>query len=208
MVTKAQYKNYSAQIAELFCSDQTNKVLCKASITERLNTFLDDSIYPVFLSKLSEGGRVYITNLEQFQNKGFRIVLVDLITGERQTAWWTIPYNLPYYGQLPGKLQSHKYYIISNNKTFNSTNRSEIRITHNPEKLGYNLTFVPVEPPGGIPGGTPGGTPGGKIINSPAPNIPTAPGTAPGTDLFAGFDLTTILLIGGVGLAAWYLLKK
>lgn len=208
MVTNQTFKSYSSQIAELFCKDSTNKVLCKASVSERLNTFLNDAIYPIFLSKLSEGGRVYITSLESFQNKGFRIVLVDLITGERQTAWWEVPNNMPYYGILPAKLQSHKYYIISENKTFSAANGSDIRITHNPIKPGYELTFVPYTPPGGTPGGgTPGGngTPGGQIINTPAPMQPVS--TVPGTEIFPGVDLKTILLIGGAGLAAWFLLK-
>lgn len=197
MVTNQVFKNYSNQIAELFCSDSENKVLCMASVSNRLNTFLDDSIYPVFLSKLSEGGRFYITNLENFQNKGFRIVIVDLISGERQTAWWTIEYNYPYLSKLPAKLQSHKYYIISKNKTFNESDKSEIRITYNPEKPGYNIAFVPSQiPPGG--GGSPpinlppGNFPPGNII--PKSQVPTDQKE----DLIPEFDLDfkTIALIG------------
>ena len=226
MVTKQLYKTYSTQIAKLFCKDQVNKVLCEAGIAERLNTYLDDSTYPIFLSKLGSG-RMYITNLEAFQNKGFRIVLTDLITGEYATAWWTVPYNLPYYSQLKSKLESHKYYIISANKNFDGTNRSDIRITWNSVKPSYEITFVPYVPPGGggsyvppggggsyvPPGGggsyvPPGG--GGLIIQKPKPD-PLLPGSgsAPAFDLQGILDFLTnpvVLIIGGV--VIFYLIKK
>jgi len=213
MVTNNTYKNYSRQIAKLFCSDQENKILCEASITERLNTFLDDYTYPYFLAKLNSG-RQYITNLEQFQNKGFRIVLVDLITGERVTAWWNIEYNLPYYSKLPGKLLSHQFNIISANKTFDQSNASDIRITWNPTKTNYGITFVPVSvpgytPPGGGGGGytPPGGGGGGGIQITPNP-----PNQNPSLPNETNFDLKEFLnnpmvLIGG-GLLLFYFLMK
>lgn len=215
MVTNNTYKSYSRQIAKLFCSEQQNKVLCEATIAERLNNFLDDYTYPVFLSKLNSG-RMYITNLEAFQNKGFRVVITDLITGEYATAWWTIPYNLPYYGQLANILNSHKFNIISANKTFNEANRSDIRITWNATKPNYEITFVPYTPPGVTPGsGTPGITPGsgtpGQIIPTPSqPQLtPGSPGAEPGIDLQGFLDLLTnpiVIIVGGV--AIYYLMKK
>jgi len=207
MLTNNTYKNYSNQIAALFCSESDNKVLCTASVSERLKTFLDDVTFPVFLSKLSEGGRMYITTFEQFQNRGFRIVLVDLITGERTTAWWEVPYNYPYLGILPGKLSSHRYEIISQNKTYNELNKGDVRITYNSLKPGYGITFVPYTPPGVVPGGgTPGGGPPGGTIKTTPPVVPDLPVNKAG--LFPDMDMTTILIIGGVGIAAWYLLKK
>ena len=146
MVTNPLYKNYSRQIAKLFCSEDQNKVLCEASIEGRLNTFLDDITYPIFLSKLNSG-RQYVTTVEQLQNKGFRIVIVDLITGERATAWWDHSWNLPYLSKIPTIFLSHQFNIISANKTFNDENKYDVRITWNPIKATYGITFVPQQPP-------------------------------------------------------------
>jgi len=210
MVTNQTYKNYSSQIAALFCDGQENVPLCKASIIQRLNTYLDDYTYPYFLAKLPSG-RQYITNLEAFQNKGFRIVITDLITGVRETAWWEIPYNYPYLGKLPGKLLQHQFNIISANKTFTEADKSDYRITFNPIKTSYGITFVPPNVGGGgTPGGgggTPGGgTPGGggQIIPTPAQQQPSMPGET-------GFDIKTLLenplvLIGGAVLL-FFLMK-
>jgi hypothetical protein len=206
MVTSQLYKSYSTQIAKLFCVNDPNKVLCEASLINRLNTYLDDYTYPYFLAKLNSG-RQYITNLEQFQNKGFRIVLTDLITGDRVTAWWEVPYNMPYYGILPGKLLSHQYNIISANKTFNAENKSDIRITHNPVKATYGITFVPSQVPGYNPpqNNPPGNDPPGiKIIPNQTPA--TEP-TKTGLNFDFGEILSNpILLIGG-GIALYLLLK-
>jgi hypothetical protein len=212
MVTKTTYKNYSNQIAKLFCKDDLNKVLCEASIINRLNNFLDDYTYPYFLAKLNSG-RQYIINLEQFQNKGFRIVLTDLITGERQTAWWDIAYNLPYLSKLPGKLLNHQFNIISANKTFTEADKTDYRITWNPLKANYGITFVPSQvpgynPPGGGGGGyvPPGGGGGG--------GIQITPGEVPGVNVpaMSGFDFGELLknpiVLIGAGLAAYFLLIK
>ncbi len=205
MVTNNTYKNYSRQIAKLFCSDQENKIICEASITERLNTFLDDYTYPYFLAKLNSG-RIYITNLENFQNKGFRIVLVDLITGERQTAWWDIEYNMPYYGKLPGKLLRHSYNVISANKLFTQSDATDVRITWNPTKTNYGITFVPVQVPGYTPpGSTPGNNPPGIQI---VPNPPVQTPSSPVNTEFNFDDLLSnpLVLIGG-GVLLFFLLK-
>ena len=214
MVTNPTYKSYSAQIAKLFCKEQTNRILCEASVVERLNNYLDDTTYPVFLSKLSTGGRMYITNIESLENKGFRIVIVDLITGVRETAWWVVSWNMPYYGQLASVLLSHQFNIISSNKTFDKTNSGNIRITWNPIKPAYGIIFVPSEPPGsnidppsgGSGGGgypAPGG--GGQIIQTPPQaNAPLAP--AGGFDI--GGLLENPLLIGALALGLFLMLKK
>lgn len=207
MVINQTYKNYSSQIAELFCKDQQNKSLCKASLTERLNTFLDDYTYPYFLSKLNSG-RTYITNLEAFQNKGFRIVVTDLITGDRATAWWNIDFNYPYLSKLPGILLQHNFNIISANKTFSELNKSDVRITYNPLKPSYGITFVPgsVGQGNGTPGGgVPGGTPGGGNI-SITPNQPAAnPAVQSGFDFSSLLSNPAVLIGGGIVL---YLLFK
>lgn len=204
MVNSPLYKSYSREIAKLFCKDDSNKVLCEAGIISRLNTYLNDFTYPYFLSKLNSG-RQYITQLEAFQNKGFRIVLTDLITGDRSTAWWDIPYNYPYLGQLPGKLLAHQYNIISENKTFTEANKSDVRITHNPTKQTYGLTFVPQQVPGYTPP-TGGGTPGGGTINiTPDPVQPSMIPSETGFD-FTGLLENPIVLIAA-GVALFFLLK-
>ena len=211
MVTNSLYKNYSNQIAKLFCTEQVNKILCEASISERLNTYLDDYTYPIFLSRLAQG-RGYITNVEAFQNNGFRVVLIDLITGERVTAWWDIPYSMPYYGKLAGKLLSHKYEIISANKTFSQQNATDIRITWNAIKPSYGITFVPgnVGTGGGGSSGSggsgSGGGGGGQITQTGSGQ------TQAQTQAAGGFNFQEILsnplILVGVGLAFYFLLIK
>ena len=210
MVTNPTYKNYSIQIAKHFCKDDQNKLICEASISNRLNTFLDDYTYPIFLSKLVSG-RQYITGLEAFKDYGFRIVITDLITGVRETAWWEIPFKYPYLGKLPGKLLQHQYNIISANKTFSDENKEDLRITHNPIKQSYGVTFIPAQPPGYVPPGgggsyvPPGG--GGNIIPTPLPpsNVPNVPAAS-------GFDIKSLLenpmVLIGIGVAAYFLLIK
>ena len=206
MVTSPLYKSYSREIAKLFCSDQTNKILCEGSIIERLNTFLDDYTYPVFISKINSG-RSYITSLEQFQDRGFRIVLIDLISGERVTAWMEIPYNYPYLSKLPGKLLSHQYNIISANKTFNEQNKSDVRITWNPVKPAYGITFIPgsLTPPGSdpiIPGGS---VPGGTITKTPGQTQMQTP--VNNQFNFSEMFSNPIVLVGA-GLLFFFLMKK
>jgi len=211
MVTNSLYKSYSSQIAKLFCKDQGNKVLCEAGIEERLNTFLDDSTYPYFLAKLSSG-RQYISNVESLQNKGFRFVVTDLITGLRETGWFEHSYNLPYYSKIPTIILSHKYNIISGNKTYSNENWSDNRITWNPVKESYGITFVPgnVGTGGGGSGGS--GGPGGGGEGGGSIGITTTGGAGTGTGAGAGFDIQSLisnpLILVGVGLAVYFLLIK
>ena len=206
VVTNSTYKSYSNQIAELFCKESNNKTLCKAGIIERLNTYLNNNVYPIFLSKLNTG-RTYITNAEAFKDYGFRIVITDIITGERQTAWWEIPYRMPYLSKLPGKLLQHQYNIISDNKTFTSENKSDYRITWNPLKPTYGINYVPNQvpgytPPNIIPGGGGGG---GQIQITPQPVQQTPVQTKSSFD-FGGLLSDPIVLIGA-GLVLFLLLK-
>jgi hypothetical protein len=217
VVTNSTYKSYSNQIAKLFCKDAQNKILCEATIAERLNSFLDDYTYPFFLAKLGSG-RSYATNLEAFQNKGFRVVIIDLITGERETAWWTVIWNMPYYGKLPGVLLSHQYNIISANKTFSADNREDIRITWNPIKPSYGITFIPDTVGQGGNGGNGGGGGGPRVppAGGGGGTIGLTPPTQTGgsqTQQATGFDFKSLLenpmvLIGAGLLAVYFLMKK
>lgn len=210
MVTNPTYKNYSTQIAKLFCKEDTNKILCEAGIIERLNTYLDNNTYPVFLAKLNSG-RIYITNAENFKDYGFRIVITDIITGERSTAWWEVPYKYPYLSKIPGKLLQHQFNIISQNKTFSETDKSDIRITWNPIKPAYGITYVPQQvpgytPPSIIPGGNGGGGGGQiQIIPTQKPTTPVQTPDPGGID-FSSLLSNPIVLIGG-GLVLYLLLK-
>jgi hypothetical protein len=211
MVTNSTYKSYSNQIAKHFCKDDPNKILCEAAIINRLNSFLDDYTYPYFLAKLNQG-RQYITELQNFQNKGFRIVITDLISGEQVSAWWDIPYNYPYLGQLPGKLLSHNFNIISANKTFNEANKSDVRITWNPTKPTYGITFVPQQVPGYNPpsgGGStyvPPGSGGGGVVITPDPVQQVSPSGNEGFDV-GELLKNPIVLIGGA-VVLYFILKE
>jgi len=208
MVSNSLYKSYCNQIAKLFCVENSNKVLCEASLSSRLIQYLDDATFPYFLAKL-ESGRQYITNVEQLQNKGFRIVVTDLITGLRQTAWWDHAWNLPYLSKIPSIMLSHQFNIISANKTFDNENWSDFRITHNPIKKNYGITFIPNTPPGYVPPGggggyvPPGG--GGTIIKTPPTQIPA---TAASGFNFEEILNNPIILIGAGLLAIYFIMKK
>ena len=205
MVTNSTYKSYSNQIAELFCKESNNKTLCKAGIIERLNTYLDNNVYPIFLSKLNTG-RTYITNAEAFKDYGFRIVITDIITGERQTAWWEIPYRMPYLSKIPNKLLNHQYNIISDNKTFTSENKSDYRITWNPLKPTYGINYVPNQVPGYTPPNVvPGGGGGGQIQITPTPSQPVNTPDPGGIDF--GSLLSNPILLVGAGLVLFLLMK-
>lgn len=204
MVTNSTYKSYSTQIAKLFCKESENKILCEAGIIERLNTYLDNNVYPVFLSKLNSG-RVYVTNAENFKDYGFRIVVTDIITGDRETAWWEMPYRMPYLSKVPGKLLQHNFNIISSNKTFDDANKNDIRITWNPLKPSYGITFVPQQVPGYTPPSiTPGGG-GGQIQITPTPATPVQTPDPGGIDF--GSLLSNPLVLVGAGIVLFLLLK-
>lgn len=210
MVTKSIYKTYSNQIAKLFCKDDPNKILCEASIIQRLNTYLDDYTYPYFIAKINSG-RIYITNAENFKDYGFRIVITDIITGERSTAWWELPYKYPYLSKIPGKLLQHQFNIISQNKTFTESDKSDIRITWNPLKPAYGITYVPQQvpgytPPSITPGGGGGTGGGGQIQVIPGSNTTPIQTPDPGGIDFGSLLSNPIVLIGG-GLVLYLLLK-
>lgn len=202
MVTNSTYKNYSTQIAKLFCKEETNKILCEAGIIERLNTYLDNNSYPVFLAKLNSG-RTYITNAENFKDYGFRIVITDIITGERSTAWWELPYKYPYLSKIPGKLLQHQFNIISQNKTFSESDKSDYRITWNPLKVNYGINYVPQQVPGYTPPNIIPGGGGGQIQVTPQPATPVQTPDPGGI----GSIFSNPIVLVGAGVVLFLLLK-
>lgn len=209
MITDFNLKKYCDQIASIFCKDSGNKIICTATISERLKNVFSNEGFINFLSRL-DFGRCYESTFKNYrvdQNKNRRyidLVLIDVITGEQKQVTWNWSMTGDFYLQLKNALSFYSYDVIQGSPVFDAGNYQSKRILYKRNDPSYGIVFVPanVDPTGKTPGNN---TPPGNI--TPTPPVPTTPPIQP-AGLSPDFDLQTILLIGGIGFAAWYLMKK
>lgn len=217
MILNQTYKDYCNQIAQLFCKEATNEILCRASVSERLINKLDDySFANSFLPKLSTG-RHYILKVTRLYSAPtgepksiMEYTIMDVVTGETKNGWNACAGRMPVYSKVPSMLAQKNLVVVSQNKIFGKADLSEERVAYCQVCPTYGIVYVPGSVGGsGTTGGTTGGgTPGGGEIQLTPEPVQT-PTTVPSE---AGSGINEIIsnpvfLIGGI-LIAYYLLKK
>lgn len=211
MITNAIYKNYCNQIAELFCTDQLNKTLCKTSIAQRLiNEFTDDG-FSKFLGVLTTGKtyQVEVKNYRLIANSNKRYVdiyFTDVITGNIIKKTWNWSASGNFYQQLSDAFKFYNYNLIQGSNVFDQGNYQQIRIFNNPLEASYGVSFVQGSVPGGSTGNQGNGT-------GQTPNFQPTQQPVQQTELVkSGFDLNGIfdnpILLIGVGVLAFFILMK
>jgi len=202
MITNQQFKSYCTQIAELFCEEATNKVLCKANIYQRLINTFSDQTFPIFLSKLDQyrfyrvEGAVHVSGLPPH----FKITShgTDLITAETRQF---------YNGNVSSP--SVKNSLVHIGAVFyDPEDPSKFYIRSNPS---YGISYVPhtlPSPPSTGGGGSGSGSGGGNIVPTPPAPVPTSPMAPVG----GSEDITNLLsnpiVLVGVGLGIYFLMKR
>jgi len=215
MILNQIYKNICNQIAELFCEDKQNPVICKASIAQRLIDTLDNDSFPKFISRINIG-RIYSIRLAGPIHAGtgckFGLEKTDLITGQVTTQVISLSQSCPAYSFLKIKLVSVLgYEIFDGTNYFNESNLGEIRLVHKKNDPDYGIVYVPQEPIVGTGGYTSGNGGSGFIQVLPKQTQMQTPGLMPTAE--AGFNLqgllsNPIVWIAGGGLLFFYLMRK
>lgn len=215
MLTNPVYKNYCRQIAALFCQSEVNPEVCKASVAQRMiNELTDYAFENSFLPNLGSG-RHYILEITKMFNAPsgesktvMEYKVTDVITGLTAATWEDTAGRMPVYSKIPGMLGEDGFTVVSANKLFSQLDYKDKRIVYKANVPGYGILFV-AQTGGTEPGG--GVTPGGTIVKQQSIptkeqevlNQPVKP-----AGLFAGMDMTTLLIIAGVGVAAFLYMKK
>jgi len=218
VITKAIYKTYCSQIAELFCSTQQNSQICRETIYQRLIQSMDDYTFETsFLPNLSTG-RHFVMQIQQLKNDPggqpksiMEYKLTDVVTGQVYYTWEDTEGRLPVFSKIPQMLAEDGFVVVSQNKTFNSVDYKLPRIVWKEVFNSYGIVYVPsIAPGGGTPGGgspSPGGgSPGGGgILPTPAPVTQTPIGSP----VEAGsFDFSSLVLPGAIIVGGYFLLKS
>jgi len=212
MITKSQYKLLAAQISKLFCNDEP---ICMAGVKERLLNFFNDGSFAFFLQHI-EVGRFYVLQYSNWRATShcrtmkIDVKLTDVITGQVTTGFWQYDNSdcgdkQYYYPDLNTLISRSGYQLLDQPITTKTTaDIIKPRMVYNPNKAGYGISFKPTVPGGSggtitptpTPTPTPLIVPDQSVVNKPASFLPE------------GLDLKMILIVGGIGLAAWYLMKK
>jgi len=208
MLTKIPNKVIAGQLGALFCDGQQNFNICKQSVANRIiNAFNDDIFENYFLPNIDKG-RFYILEFYKVEfNAGTGKTVIefkttDVLTNEVSGNWFAVNIRPPVFSKfIPGALS--KNFQILNDKNFTSENWKLPRIAFNEKAAKYGIVYVK---------GTAGNPSTFEVQTTPPPAspVPVPVPSQPGKQLIPGLDLdiNSILLIGGIGLAAWYFLKK
>ena len=209
MITDTTYKSNVGEIAELFCADQSNKVLCVSSLKRRLISLLtDDTFGNAFLPYLDQG-RFYVQHFSNFKrinatNWEVDATFYDLITNQRIAGTWvfTTRPDEP-KAALKNLLLSYGFNIVQGVYPYTDVTLTDQRIVHKPSKTpGYGIVYVP-QTASGSGGGGSGGFAPGKIVNvqgKPLEPVEVSAG------LFGDIDVKAFLIPAGILAAVYFLI--
>jgi hypothetical protein len=222
----AANKNIALAIASAYCNNNT---VCKESLFNRLNQYLNDSSFPNFLSDLPSrkyGVAQFRLPLikHPYQNvyagKIFMMDLVDGSSGEWPFFISGEKYNpsvTDWKKSIEGiSIASLRFeYIVGNQIVYSSNEHGGYPISYTTDPTisgGYPGGGYPGggDPGGGDPGGGDpgGGDPGGGkiIVENGNPSSPIT--VQPVMKVFSGFDYQNLLIPGVIILAAYFFIGK
>jgi len=205
MINNPAYKNYSGQIANIFCNGNT---ICGAGVKQRIIANFNDDSFESWLQNLSRG-KVYLGQIKNYrmtnQARYYDFVTEDVLSADVKTIPMTAGANWSsqqFLEGIPNNLNYKGYQIIGGKNYFSSDDLGEKRLYYAPNAGSYGITFNPSSVPGG----------GGTIAVQPTPPV-TTPGGEPGSEPkqaggLPNIDIVSLLsnpiVMIGIGVAIYY----
>lgn len=217
MIQNAIFKNYANQIAVIFCTDQVNVNICKASIAERLIQNFTDPGFQKFLGVITTG-KTYLVEIKNYrvdtnQNRRYvDIYFTDVITGNITKKTWNWSMTGNYFTQLKSAFSFYNYNLLQGPEIFDAGNVGMLRIYNAINEPTYGISFIPGSVGGGGTGTTYTNTGTGTTTTTnfqKTPDVlPGAPAAGPAGILDDIFNmLKNPVVIAGVIIGGYLIFK-